>query len=419
MTENRPRIRYLLSRYADDSATSEERKELLQWIDQSANSAQLENFLLELLEGTEPAENYNEEYWNAMIERITGKPEAPVIKLKPEVHQLRRRSVWPRIAAAAAIVLIAAATYFFTTNDSGISRDAEISERYKNDINPGTRLATLSIANGQTLNLNSSSSGQYANPDEAQLLSYADGLLAYQPNPNTSEFSIHTVSTPRGGEYSVQLSDGTKVWLNASSSLRFPTAFNEDERLVELVGEAYFEVAKNANKPFRVYIPSPDGVRDGALVEVLGTHFNINAYANEKEITTTLLEGSVKVYSKVNESSLPFKGDVRRTEGTDIILSPGNKATINATATLKTLPDDGTAIAWKDGLFMFEDCDIQTIMRQAARWYDIEIAYDGDPTEDTFTGSISRSVNLSQLLKMLEYSDVRFIINGRKITVMP
>jgi ferric-dicitrate binding protein FerR (iron transport regulator) len=209
----------------------------------------------------------------------------------------------------------------------------------------------------------------------------------------------NTISTPKGGQYQVTLSDGSKVWLNAASSLRFPATFSGKERKVELTGEGYFEVAHNKKMPFHVTVNDLD-------VEVLGTHFNINAYADESAIKTTLLEGSVKVV-KGNETK---------------IIEPGEQASVTTSEdeiNVKQQVDLEQVVAWKNGIFQFERADIESVMRQISRWYDIDVDYHGRVSEH-FGGTISRDVNISDVLKMLEMTGgVNFKIDGKKVIVMP
>jgi ferric-dicitrate binding protein FerR (iron transport regulator) len=226
--------------------------------------------------------------------------------------------------------------------------------------------------------------------------------------------SHNTVSIPKGCQYKVVLSDGSKVWLNAASSIRFPAVFSGKERRVELTGEAYFEVAKDASKPFRIYVSEgASGAQRGALVEVLGTYFNINAYSDEQVLKTTLLEGSVKV-SPLHAST--------PTIHTSRILIPGQQAQITA----RSLHSGGIQVqnvdinevmAWKNNMFNFNRADIQTIMRQIARWYDVEVVYKGAAPVRNFSGKINHSTDLSTVLKILEQSGIRFQLEGKKIIV--
>ena len=209
----------------------------------------------------------------------------------------------------------------------------------------------------------------------------------------------NTISTPRGGQYQLVLADGSKVWLNAASTLRFPATFSGTERKVELTGEGYFEVAKNATMPFKV------GLENGVEVEVLGTHFNVMSYSDEEQVKTTLVEGKVKVLNGEN----------------NVMLRPNQQAKFtksNKSLVVDKDADVNKAIAWKNGLFDFDNDAITDIMRQLARWYDVEIQYSGNIVAQFYTGSIRRQVNISQVLFMLEQAGgVQFKIEGKKIIV--
>jgi ferric-dicitrate binding protein FerR (iron transport regulator) len=235
----------------------------------------------------------------------------------------------------------------------------------------------------------------------------ADGVLAYVKDGRSAGSGqplYNKVSTPNGGQYQVVLQDGSKVWLNASSTLRFPTEFTGTHRNVEISGEAYFEIAKDPARPFKVSICSPAGVSTGQQVEVLGTSFNVMAYSDEKEIRTTLVDGSVKMKNASAEK----------------VLEPGEQAqsSLNMPG-LQIIRDAdvAAAIAWKDGYFNFNKEDIQTIMRQLARWYDVEVGYVGTPNDRLFWGGMQRDLPLSSIFKILEKSGVQFNIEGKKVIV--
>ncbi|XHR97523.1 FecR family protein [Mucilaginibacter sp. UC70_90] len=230
----------------------------------------------------------------------------------------------------------------------------------------------------------------------------ADGRIVYNSSKSSASDNAekpvyNTMTTPRGGQYWVVLPDGSKALLNAASSLTYPTNFSGTERKVELTGEAYFEVAHNPDKPFRVYSKSQ-------VVEVLGTHFNINTYDDEPDIRTTLLEGKVKVTSVV-------KNQVR-------VLKPGQQAVLNTYSFNVNDVDVEDATAWKNGTFTFENNDIQQIMRMVSRWYDVDVVYKGTLPADKFTGFVSRFSNVSEVLRMLQLTHkVKFKIDGKQITV--
>ena len=228
-------------------------------------------------------------------------------------------------------------------------------------------------------------------------------MIYNSSNADQNTVSYNILSTPYGGQYQVTLPDGTIVWLNSASNLRYPTSFTGHERRVEITGEAYFEVAKNARQPFKVKINLSNG--EGSEVEVLGTHFNINAYDDETTIRTTLFEGSVKI----NQST-----------GTTQI-KPGQQLQTGKTGQIKIInnADLEETIAWKEGRFQFGNADINCIMRQLARWYDIDVKYEGNISRH-FSGIIPRNVNLLKVLNMLELTgEVNFKVEGKKVIVIP
>ncbi|GGH61176.1 ferric-dicitrate binding protein FerR (iron transport regulator) [Filimonas zeae] len=263
---------------------------------------------------------------------------------------------------------------------------------------PGGNKAVLTLADGSAIVLDTTKDGRLTTQGAVKVIKLADGQLAYQQAADTGAIVYNSIATPRGGQYQLTLSDGTQVWLNASSVLRFPVAFNGKERRVMLTGEGYFEVAKNAAKPFHVEVNAVD-------VEVKGTHFNINAYENEGAIRTTLLEGSVRVAGHAGEC----------------LLKPGQQAVAKGVHSLhvKNSVDIDAVVAWKNGKFTFKGADLGTILRQASRWYDIDFVYN-DTVDEKFSGDISRTVNAEQLLSILELTGkVGFQIKGKSVTVIP
>jgi transmembrane sensor len=282
-------------------------------------------------------------------------------------------------------------------------------------ITPGGNRAILKLGDGTEIILDSAGEGELAQQGQAKIVKLGDGQLSYRSSKNTpGETVYNTIITPRGGQYQLTLADGSKVWLNASSSLRYPAVFSGKERKVELTGEGYFEVAKNAAMPFHVQANSMD-------IEVLGTHFNINSYTDEPAIRATLLEGSVKVKS---EGSRKSDKEVQTSDlklQTSVILKPGQQAVLAPHSPLTTnhSPDLEEVMAWKNGLFQYKAADIETVLRQAARWYDVQFEYKGHISE-RFSGQINRNANAEQLLQILELTGkVKFEIHGKTIIVKP
>ena len=321
-----------------------------------------------------------------------------IIRQAPVIPFYRRTSF--RIAAAS-VLLIVSFSIFYSLNKN--NQPPQSNAVVKQDVAPpALNRATITLANGQKVYLDSAASGTLATQGNINVKKLADGQIAYNGESSTagSELVYNTLTNPRGSKViDITLNDGSKVWLNAGSSLTYPVAFAGNERKVTITGEAYFEVAKNAKKPFRVKI------NESTEVEVLGTHFNVNAYTDEASINTTLLEGSVRVTASKKVQ----------------LLSPGQQAQVNASA-IKFIKDADVAqaVAWKDGLFAFTDADLPTVMRQLARWYDVEVKYEGAIPEKEFNGKIGKTLTLNQVLRILTKTGVNYRIeSGNKITIIP
>jgi transmembrane sensor len=320
-----------------------------------------------------------------------------------ESYKGKLRRMWVvRMAAASVILLVLALGIFYWTGRQQKDEITKVENRpqpLKNDVAPGGDRAILTLADGTQVALDKAANGDITRQGNVRVIN-ADGQLSYEASQQSSELSpaYNTVATPRGGQYQLIMADGTKVWLNAASSLRYPTAFTGIERVVELTGEGYFEVAHDASRPFRVKVADMD-------VKVLGTHFNINSYTDEAAIKTTLLEGSVKV----------------NVQGQSALLQPGQQSQVLSTAQARKIyvqpTDVEEAVAWKNGRFQFEHSDIKTIMRQIERWYDVEVVFEGTKPSEHYSGKISRNVNVSEVLRILELSGIRFRIDGKKIIV--
>ncbi len=308
-------------------------------------------------------------------------------------------------AAAAAILVLLTSAYFLWSSSEKDHATPIAKSSKVNDIAPGGNKAILTLADGTKVILDSANNGTITKQGNVTIIKLNDGQLAYKPstlNPQSSTTDrlstvlYNTISTPRGGQYQLVLADGSKVWLNAASSIRFPNAFPGNDRKVEITGEAYFEVAHNAAKPF--YVEA-----GGMEVKVLGTHFNVNAYTDEPSVRTTLLQGSVQV---VNGSHSK-------------IIVPGEQAQVGSNGDINTSQVDvNEVVAWKNGKFIFDNANIHSIMRQLEKWYDIDVVYQATDTNETFMGSISRDVNCSQILDMLEKTgSLKFEIVGRRVIV--
>ncbi len=329
-------------------------------------------------------------------------------KIRPSDKKTRLFSLagWRKWAAAAILVLIAGKLLLdLKTHRPTSLRPAINPPVAAADRPPGTQNATLTLSDGTRITLDSAANGSLAQQGGTRVIKL-NGQIAYTGKTAGDGAPLfNTISTARGNQYVLILSDGTKVWLNAASSMRFPTSFKGNERKVEITGEAYFEIANNPAMPFKV-------MAGGGEIQVLGTHFNVNAYSDESAVKTTLLEGAVAV----------------KKDETRLVLSPGQQGRFypqavsgknEKTITLLKDIDPGRETAWKDGFFWFENTDIHTLMRQVSRWYDVEVEFKGDITDDGFSGKVSRSVPLSKLLKVLEQYEINFKIEGKKIIVSP
>lgn len=301
-----------------------------------------------------------------------------------------------RITAAACVILLLAVgafVWFKHPAEKTVARTKSGNKLYKNDVSPGGNKAVLTLADGSTINLNDTPNGTLAQQGDVKVIK-ANGSVHYNASSAADNFLYNTVSTPKGGKYRVELADGTVVWLNAASSLYFPTAFSGRERRVEITGEAYFEVAQNKALPFIVGV-------NGAEVRVLGTHFNIMAYREESSLKTTLLEGSVKFVTGESAN----------------ILEPGQQLQLleSGQARVEKAVDLEEVMAWKNGIFHFGGTDIGTVMRQLARWYDVDVIY-SPKIDDRFYAEIPRNTKLSDVLTALQLTGkVHFEIDGRKI----
>lgn len=311
----------------------------------------------------------------------------------------QRRFLWPKaIAAAAAVVLMVLSFggYFYFQNKS-VETENRLAVN-THDVDPGGNKATLTLADGSTISLTDANNGELAKQSGVKISKSKNGELVYSVvASDATPLAFNTISTPKGGIYQVNLPDGTKVWLNAASSIKFPTTFAQlSQRKVELEGEAYFEVAKNKKVPFVVST-------SGQQVQVLGTHFNISSYSDEGELKTTLLEGSVKVVA-----------------ANTIVLKPGQQSNLkrNGSGDLKVSKANiAQVMAWKNGFFHFEKENLHEVMRQLSRWYDIEVIYEVDRHDDEFMGDIPRGIKLSEALKILSFEGTQFRIEGRKLIV--
>lgn len=409
--DQRERFTYLFRRHVKKQCTASEKQELMDYINSGNYDLLLEQLISEQLERSSEGSSFlfhypEKEMEDGAIEtfaRIQGRLYSRKVK--------RRR--W---------IMVAATLFFFLTSGIWFMTDHSDKQQtiannrqahLKNEIPPGSNKALLTLANGKTIALDSVHIGQMVIQGNGRIRKISSGLLSYRSGKeaegNIGKQSVHynTLSTPRGGQYCLILPDGSKVWINSASSIKFPTAFNGNYRQVEMQGQCYFEIARNPSKPFKVKISSSGSGQKGTEALVLGTHFDVMAYPDEPDMNISLLEGSVKVETA---------GDKKN----EVIIVPGQQAQVNKEGQIRLAKhvDMEAVVAWKDGFFEFGNTSLPVIMRQLARWYDIEIAYQQqtDPHKH-FGGIISRSLPLSEILHMLEANGVHCELKGRELTV--
>ncbi|WP_222538924.1 FecR family protein [Pedobacter polysacchareus] len=378
----------LLIKYLSGECTEEEQALLAQWHLNSTADRDAQMTGADLTE-KERSEDLDEVWGRLQLEDEKAQPE----QAQPE--KLKRHLLWPSIAAAAGIAIALTAGLLFyssksTREDKNLSAQAAIEQQ----IPAGGNNAVLTLDDGRQISLSDAKKGTLATESGINIAKTKDGQLVYHLSNVNKPNIYNTISTPNGGQYQVVLPDGTKVWLNAASSLRFPLTFNQlSERKVELKGEAYFEVAKQFKKGKSQRVPFIVQT-EKQQVEVLGTHFNINAYKEEPGLKTTLMEGSVKVTGH------------KKT----VILKPGEQAIDSNGQLLSAKVDVEEVMSWKNGYFRFNNTDLKTIMRQASRWYNVDVVYEGNIPPLLITGEVSRQVDATAFLEMLRYLNVKFKI---------
>lgn len=380
------------------SLSEDERKMLDEWLSRSVHNRRLYGEVMDpeylQQEIKSMLDLDSKALWKKINDRIPRK--------QSPIADLFRSRIFRYSAAAALLILITTYILFVKPTTQLQEMVTESQPSAVPDLPPGTEKATLTLDDGTVLILDNQSNGRIAEQGNTIIVK-EDGLLAYNPDNKTQSTDVfyNTIATRRANFFSsLVLADGTKVWLDAESSIRYPTAFTGDDRVVEVTGQIYFEVAKNPSKPFRVR------ASEGMTIEVLGTHFNINSYNDESAVKTTLLEGAVKITTGTGKVSF---------------LKPGQQAMSNKKGEISVSSNVDTeeTVAWKNGVFLVQNADIETVMRQVQRWYDVEVVYEGT-IDRKFFADISRSVQVSKLLAILEKTGfVRFRIEGKRITVMP
>lgn len=383
MPDHQQRIAYLLARYVNKSCSREELDELFAAIGKGDDPEMLDRLLEEVwhADHTAPDIDYEQAYQQI---RPVPQPRRAVITLK-------------RAAVAAAFVLLVGVTYWMAARRQATKQPELAQQTLPAVIAPGGNKAVLTLADGSVVTLDST--GKQVIRQGGVAIQQQNGQLSYVSQSTDGSVHFNKLTTPRGGQFKIVLPDGTKVWLNSASMLRYPTAFTGTERTVELEGQGYFEVAANAQQPFKVKVHDME-------VQVLGTDFDIMAYRDETTINTTLLTGSIQVK----------EGNSKQ------LLRPGQQAVMNNLdhqLTVRTA-NIREVTAWKNGLFVFNDMALPAILREVARWYDVEIVYKTSPGAELYGGGIGRNLQLADILALLEGNGYNhFRIEGRKVIVLP
>ncbi len=377
---DKQRINYLLQKYLDRSINDTEKQEL---------------FNLYRKIGSQYAEYPDDR--ESVSERI-------LLRLTEEIkHEEKRVSFFKSWKMIAAAVILVATSIYLVNRPWGSPKEIVQKNPKKQIILPGANVATLTLGNGKKILLNSANQGKIAVQGNTVITKNASGQISYQvandnPPANDQQIVYNTITTPKGGQFKITLLDGSNVWLNAASSLTYPSTFKGNERHVELHGEAYFEIFKNKNLPFTV-------TAENINIKVLGTHFNVMAYENEPSVNTTLLEGSVSLTSKnITTTMVPGQQAIGAKNRNEITLHFVNVE---------------DAVAWKNGYFSFRKENIQTVMNKIARWYNVDIEYRGNISDKIMGGTVSRAENIAELLNYLELTGIaKFQIEGRRIIVI-
>ncbi|HMG09322.1 MAG TPA: FecR domain-containing protein [Mucilaginibacter sp.] len=381
----------LISKLLNGDISTEENLWLKEWVKESAaNRAHFKKL-------TDPAYLEKQmELWNSFDNDKAWEK----LQQRLDTKEVKKRfNYLPLLKYAAIVVLVSAASILLYRQYSKQAKKTANQSIAHQQIRPGSNHAILVLGNGQKLTLT-----KYSNlslkENDGTAVSNQNDVLAYKNNKQQSaedqKLVYNTIMVPRGGEYQLILSDGSKIWMNSASTLRYPVTFSGNERRVYLTGEAYFEVAKNARMPFVVKT-------DKTEVQVLGTHFNVKAYDDENSCKTTLLEGAVRVQSQTAVN----------------VIKPGQQAITDDLGQQKVTNDISIdeEIAWKNGLFVFKNADIKGIMQQASRWYDFDVVYEGKIPEIQFSGQMSRKVDFYGFINILKYAGLNFNVNGKKVII--
>jgi transmembrane sensor len=404
MLERADKIRLLIRKYLAGDLSVEEQKELDAWLSASGENQKLLESFTDDIQFEKQLRDYlrsDSVVENMQVPDVYDDEAGMVVKVQ------RKNTSGVKWRVAASIVLLMGLSFFLSRVNDGkkeeLSKPVDQVVTSQPEIMPANGSAILMLGNGSKILLNSPDNGMVATEAGKKIIKH-DGQLTYEGK--STGVARNTLFTAKGNKITLTLADGSKAWLNAESSIQYPTEFIGNDRVVEVTGEVYFKVAKDALKPFRVFVLTSSGRTE---VQVLGTHFNINAYGDETSMVTTLLEGKIKVSGFTNNIST--------------ILKPGQQARIDKSGTLKVLDSVNTdaVMAWVErNIFYFKDNDVRSIMKQLSRWYDISVKNEGDLPERTFSGPVNKNLTLRQVLDMLEegIDGVKFVIKGKEVEVI-
>lgn len=386
------RIAYLLEAYTSQKATPKEEQELMHWMQEAEEDGALKAYMQKLWDQYQPGRDFSYVNWDSMFSRIIPQEKTLSVTKTPRIYR------WPKVAAAAAaILLMGTVAYFWQIDKETRTPVVEKNQGPQPDRMPGHDGAILTLADGSRMVLDSLGNGKIATQNGGEVILDKGQLTYVATGKPSGAITYNTMSTPNGRQFKLTLPDGTGVWLNSASSIRYPTAFAGANRKVTITGEAYFEVAKHEKMPFMV------NVNDKAEIQVLGTHFNVNAYQDQELVKTTLLEGAVRIQAEKNQQRL----------------TPGQQAQVadNAPIRLVENVDLEQVVAWKNGLFNFNNEDIRSVMEEIGRWYDMEIVYESIPEQREITGEMQRNLSLTQVMNVLKKLRIHYRLEERKLII--
>lgn len=388
------RLRSLLESYLNGNCTEDEEMELMAMIRKGSHDEYIRNYIASWVE-------FNSESQEEILDSARSEEIFSRVLRSGEQAVVRPVFSWRRAAATVAVALgLSVGIYLLVPRNAATTTATIVATApEKNDVSPGKTGAILTLADGRQLVLDSTEDGTIA-MQGSTAIDIRNGVVSYEAGGEDDAVVYNTMTTPRGRKYRLLLADGTVIWLNSESSVTFPTSFPGNERLVMIKGEAYFEVARDVNKPFIVQIG------DRQKISVLGTEFNINAYENEEIIRTTLITGSIQVEAGSSGA---------------VVIKPGQQTVLTGQGAISTRNNANleAVVAWKNGFFHFQNADIKDVMRQLSRWYDVEVDYPESLPDWSFTGEIGETLTLKEVLDGLAFTNIKFKIDGKKLTLLP